>query len=126
MFDQMTSYRGDDTTGFQSPAQDYVEPVPDLPKALRLEGPGLYPMRVVGDGLEARGIKHGDIIIANAAADPKSGRVCVAFHCGEIVIATLHEDGDGWVIRRGSGESVPVDDDVEIWALVNALIRTNV
>lgn len=70
----MASYHGDDTTGFQSPAQDYVEPVPDLPKALRLEGPGLYPMRVVGDGLEARGIRDGDIIIANAAADPASSR----------------------------------------------------
>lgn len=122
----MSTYRGDDTTGFQSPAQDYVESVPDLPRILRLEGPGLYPMRVVGDGLEARGIRNGDIIIANAAADPKSNRVCVAFQSGEVVIATLHECGDGWCMRRGSGELVPVTDDVEIWALVNALIRTNV
>jgi SOS-response transcriptional repressor LexA len=120
------SYRGDDTTGFQSPAQDYVESVPDLPNELRLEGPGLYPMRVVGEGLASRGIRHGDIIIANAAADAKSNKVCIAFHCGEIVIATLHEDSDGWVIRRGSGETVPVTEDVEVWALVNALIRTNV
>jgi DNA polymerase V len=122
----MSTYRGDDTTGFQSPAQDYVEPVPDLPRALRLEGPGLYPMRVVGDDLIARGIRDGDIVIANAAADPKSNRVCVAFQAGEMVIATLHEITDGWAIRRGSGELVPVSDDVEVWALVNALIRTNV
>jgi DNA polymerase V len=83
-------------------------------------------MRVVGDGLTGRGIKHDDIIIANAAADPASNRLCVAFQYGEVVLATLVEDGDGWALQRSSGELVPVDDNVEVWALVNALIRTKV
>jgi DNA polymerase V len=126
MFDRMTSYRGDDTTGFQSPAQDYVEPVPDLPKILGLQGPGLYPMRVKGEGLRTRGIHGGDILIANAAADPKSNKVCVAFHAGEVVLATLHQTEDGWAIRQPSGELVPVEEEVEVWALVKALVRTDV
>jgi SOS-response transcriptional repressor LexA len=126
MFCRMTSYRGDDTTGFQSPAQDYVEPVLDLVKALGLDGPGLYPMRIGGNGFRPRGIHDGDFIIANAAADPTSNKVCVAFHSGEVMLATLHQTDDGWAIREASGKIVPVTDDVEIWALVKALVRTNV
>jgi DNA polymerase V len=41
----MKPYQGDETTGFQSPAQDYVEPVLDLPRLLDLRRPGLYPVR---------------------------------------------------------------------------------
>jgi DNA polymerase V len=124
----MGKYQGDDTTGFQSPAQDYVEVVPDLVKVLRLDRPGLYPMRVEGDGLAARGIFHGDIVIVNAAADPASNQVCVAVLRGETVIATLHQREEGWAIRRGSGELVSVDEDenVDVWGMVNTLIRTKV
>lgn len=39
------SYQGDETTGFQSPAQDYVEAVIDLPAILDLRQPGIYPVR---------------------------------------------------------------------------------
>ena len=122
----MGSYKGDDTTGFQSPAQDFVESVPDLPKALRLEAPGLYPMRVVGDGLLARHIRDGDIVVVNAAADPASNRICIAFHRGEVAIATLVQTDEGWALRKASGEVVPVIDDVEVWGLAEALIRTKV
>lgn len=125
MFAGMT-YRGDDTTGFQSPAQDYVEPVLDLTRVLGLDGPGLYPMRIKGEGLRRRDIRDGDIIVANAAADPKSNKVCVAFLAGEVVLATLHQAANGWAIRDRSGELVPVTEDVEVWALVKALVRTDV
>lgn len=127
MFVDMASYNGDDTTGFQSPAEGYVESVLDLTKALGLDGPGLYPLRVKGDDLRRRrGIHSGDIIVANADADPTNNKVCVAFLAGEVVLATLHETPNGWCIERGTGELVPVTDDVEVWALVKALVRTNV
>jgi hypothetical protein len=36
----MGEHQGDNTTGFQSPAQDYVEDVLDLAAALDLRRPG--------------------------------------------------------------------------------------
>jgi DNA polymerase V len=56
----MTSYQGDETTGFQSPAQDYIEPVVDLAALLDLRRPHLYPVRVVGQSLTTWGIPHGN------------------------------------------------------------------
>ena len=52
----MSHYKGDETTGFQSPAQDYIEPVIDLAAVLDLRRPGRYPVRVVGQALRERGI----------------------------------------------------------------------
>jgi DNA polymerase V len=70
-------YRGDETTGFQSPAQDFIEGVVDLAALLDLRKPGRYPVRVKGQELRERGISDGDILVVDAAADPKAGKVCV-------------------------------------------------
>lgn len=122
----MGTYQGDDTTGFQSPAQDYIEPVIDLARLLDLRRPGLYPVRVVGQELRARGIHAGDILIANADSEPIAGKVCVALLQGEFILASLVRDGDEWWLRPSSGNAVQVGDDVEIWAMIKALVRMKV
>lgn len=126
MFFNMGTYHGDDTTGFQSPAQDYIEPVIDLAQILDLRRPGLYLVRVVGQELRSRGIHAGDILIANADSEPTSGKVCVALLHGEFILATLIRDQDDWWLRPSSGSPVQVTDDVEIWAIIKALVRTRV
>lgn len=122
----MRNYQGDETTGFQSPAQDYIEPVIDLAALLNLRSPGLYPVRVVGHELRARGIHAGDILIANAAAEPTPGKVCVAFLHGEVILATLERKDGGWWLAPSRGAPLPVCDDVEIWAIIKALVRMKV
>jgi DNA polymerase V len=122
----MSTYQGDDTTGFQSPAQDYIEPVIDLARLLDLRRPGIYPVRVVGQELRSRGIHAGDILIANADSEPMAGKVCVALLHGEFVLATLVRENDEWWLRPSSGAPVHVDDDVEIWAIIKALVRMKV
>ena len=73
-------YAGDKTTGFQSPATDFVENVTDLAQILDLRRPGRYPVRVVGQRLAARGIQSGDILVADAGADPKPGKICTRLY----------------------------------------------
>lgn len=122
----MGTYQGDDTTGFQSPAQDYIESVIDLPRLLDLRRPGLYPVRVVGEELRSQGIHGGDILIANADSDPIAGKVCVAILHGEYMLARLVRENDVWWLRPSSGEPVPITDDVEIWGIIKALVRMKV
>lgn len=69
------AYQGDETTGFQSPAQDHVEAVPDLADLLELRRPQRYAVRVKGDGLKARGIHSGDILVVNTDGEPRTGKV---------------------------------------------------
>lgn len=122
----MPDYRGDETTGFQSPAQDHIEPVINLASMLDLRAPGRYPVRVVGQALKERGIQHGDILVANAAADPKPGKVCVAIVGGDVILATLAlKDGDWW-LRPAAKAPIAVSGEIEVWAVVEALVRLRV
>lgn len=122
----MGSYRGDETTGFQSPAQDYIEGVVDLSAVLDLRRPGRYPVRVKGQALEARGIRDGDILVADAAAEPRPGVVCVAMVGGDVILATLTRAGPTWVLAPSSGPIITIGEDVEVWAIVQALVRTDI
>ena len=122
----MMEYAGDNTTGFQSPAQDYVEPVIDLAAMLDLRRPNIYPVRVVGQALAARGIHDGDVLVANAAANPRSGKVCVAIMNGDVVLATLSFKEGSWWLLPSSRPSQPVGGETEIWAIVEALVRFKV
>ncbi|HOY79750.1 MAG TPA: S24 family peptidase [Hyphomonadaceae bacterium] len=121
---QMGDYKGDNTTGFQSPAQDYVEDAIDLAAILDLRRPGRYPVRVKGQALASRGIRDGDILVADAAAEPKPGKVCVAMVGGDVILATLTKRDDVWVLVPSSGPIITIADDVEVWAIVQALVRT--
>ena len=125
-FCSLMGYRGDETTGFQSPAQDFIEGVVDLAALLDLRRPNLYPVRVVGQALKERGIQHGDVLIVDAAASPVNGRVCVAMTRGEVILATLRRRGENWLLRPANGEPVPVEGDVEVWAIVESLVRRHV
>ena len=122
----MGQYKDDDTTGFQSPAQDYVEGAVDLAAILGLRQPGRYPGRVKGQALAARGIHDGDILVADAAAEPRAGVVCVAMVGGDVILATLSKRPDVWVLKPSSGPLITIADDVEVWAIVQALVRTDV
>lgn len=120
------AYRGDETTGFQSPAQDYIEGVPDLAELLELRRPQRFAVRVKGDGLRKRGIHGGDILVVNTDAEPRSGKVCVAFLHGDVVLAILTEKDGQWWLEPSNQCAQPVSDDTEVWAMIAALVRTEV
>ena len=122
----MSGYKGGETTGFQSPAQDHIEEVVDLTALLDLRKPGMYPVRVVGQALKERGIDHNDILIADATADPEAGRVCVAMFGGAVILATLKRKNGEWFLLPSKGDPVPVTVDVDVWAIIRALVRTDV
>lgn len=120
------AYRGDETTGFQSPAADHIESVPDLAELLELRRPQRFAVRVKGEGLRARGIHGGDILVVNSDAEPQSGKVCVAFVLGDVVLAVLSEKDGEWWLEPSNQPAQPVSDDTEVWAMIAALVRTDV
>jgi DNA polymerase V len=125
--DDGKEYRGGETTGFQSPAQDHIEQVIDLAEILDLRKPGMYPVRVIGQSFRERGILDGDILIANAGADPVAGKVVVAFVQGSVLLATLERRAVGWcLLPAGKREALPVSEDAEVWAIVAGLVRVSV
>lgn len=122
----VAAYKGDDTTGFQSPAQDHIEGVPDLAELLELRRPQRYAVRVKGEGLRKRGIHGGDILVVTTDAPPSTGKVCVAFLHGDVVLAVLMEKDGQWWLEPSNQTPQPLSDDTEVWAMIAALVRTDV
>lgn len=120
------AYQGDETTGFQSPAQDHVEAVPDLADLLELRRPQRYAVRVKGNGLKARGIHSGDILVVNTDGEPRTGKVCVAFLHGDVVLAVLTEKDGTWWLEPANQPAQPITEETEVWAMIAALVRTDV
>jgi DNA polymerase V len=117
------------TTGFASPAGDSLEGPIDLSAMLDLRRPHRYPVRVLGEALRERGILPGDVLIADAAAPPMRGKVCVAFVHGDVLLATLAFRGGQWWLRPSSAEreQIAVEGEAaEVWAIVCGLVRTDV
>ncbi|MFT8483745.1 MAG: S24 family peptidase [Gluconobacter cerinus] len=124
------AYQGDRTTGFASPAADNIEGTIDLMTAvLDLRQPSRYPVRVEGDALVGRGIKHGDILVVDSALAPRAGVVVIASVGDDLRVCELTQRPDGWWLRP-SGTTKPVqvndDTDVSIWAVATGLVRTDV
>jgi hypothetical protein len=95
----MGNYQGDDTTGFQSPAQDYIEPVINMADILDLRRPGIYPVRgrwtrTCGLAAFTRGHSHRQRRLGAVA-----GKVCVALLHGEFILASLVRDRGEWWLR---------------------------
>ena len=124
------AYQGERTTGFASPAADNIEGTIDLMAAvLDLRQPSRYPVRVEGDALVGRGIKHGDILVVDSALAPRAGVVVIASVGDDLRVCELTQRPDGWWLRP-SGTTKPVqvndDTDVSIWAVATGLVRTDV
>lgn len=119
-------YDGSNTTGFVSPAGDAIEGPIDLSHILDLRRPHRY--RVSGDALRERGIHPGDILIADAAAAPATGRVVIAMVFGDVLVCQLTwRRGQWWLRPAGPGEQpIAVEGEAEIWAVVAGLVRTDV
>ncbi|WP_317214627.1 S24 family peptidase [Gluconobacter sp. GP1] len=124
------AYQGDRTTGFASPAADNIEGTIDLMAAvLDLRQPSRYPVRVEGDALVGRGIKHGDILVVDSALAPRAGVVVIASVGDDLRVCELTQRPDGWWLRpAGAKKPLQVDDDtdVSIWAVATGLVRTDV
>lgn len=126
--DEPPGYTGAETTGFVSPAGDHLEGPLDLAQVLDLRRPHRYPVRVLGEALVERGILPGDILIADAAAEPRAGAVAIVMLHGEVLVAQLALRRGSWWLRPGRADrpAVPVTEEVELWAVVAALVRERV
>jgi len=77
-----------------------------------------------GQAFVERGIRDGDILIANTAGWPVHGKVAVAVLQGTFRLATLERRNGHWfLLPSGTKEALPVSDEAEIWAIVAGLVR---
>ena len=114
------------TSGFPSPADDYVEGSLDLNAYLIRHPVATFFARVSGDAMEDAGLHDGDLLIVDRALIPGEGSIVVAVADGEFVVRRVCRAAGGWRLLTedpfdpGDGAAVR---DVEIWGVVTHVIH---
>ena len=72
------------TTGFQSPADDYIDERIDLAKELITTHPNTFCWRVCGDSFREVGVLDGSVAVIDYSKTPKSGDI-VMVKLGDVV-----------------------------------------
>ena len=111
-----------ETSGFQSQAQDYLENAIDLADTLDLKRPNIYPVRVKGDTLAARGVRDGDVLIVDTARPVSAGDMAVLFVNDAVTLGVVDRVAGDWLAWCG-GRAVRVSESVDIWGVATALVR---
>jgi len=115
------------TTGFPSPADDYIESRLDLNDYLVRHPAATFFVRATGDSMTGAGIFPGDILIVDRALEAGNGSIVVAVIGDNFTVKTLKK-------TRGRAFLLPANDlyrtieitsemNAEIWGVVTTVIR---
>ena len=116
-----------ETTGFQSPAQDYIEKRLDLNERYIHHPAATFFMRVDSDAMTGVGIFSRDILIVDRSLEPKHRKIVVAAVGGELIVRRLHDDdGDLSLIPENPEyETIEIKNcgHSSIWGVVTVFIH---
>ena len=99
---------GPATSGFPSPADDYVEARIDLNLELIPCPLATFFMRVCGDAMRADGILDGDLVVIDRSVTARPGMVVVATHEGRFLVRRLQRRGSRLCLVAGDGTTPPL------------------
>jgi len=113
------------TTGFESPAQDYIERKLDLNERYIRHPAATFFMRVDSDAMLGAGIARGDVIIVDRSLEPRTGRVVVAAVGGELLVRRLSGKPGETLLLPENPDYAPIapDEDSTIWGVVTEVIH---
>lgn len=77
------------STGFPSPAQDYLNEFIDLNKELARHPAATFFARVTSSAMKDAGVDEGDVLVIDKAIEPQEGDLAVCFVDGEFALKIL-------------------------------------
>ena len=116
------------TTGFPSPAEDYIEKRVDLNHQLMKRPAASFLMKVIGDSMIGAGIHSGDTLVVDRSERPRHGQVVVAVLNGELTVKRLSLKGKKTQLlpENPSHKPVQIDEfaDLKVWGVVKHVIHS--
>ena len=116
------------TSGFPSPAADYLEKTLDLHRLLVEHPAATFFMRAAGDEMRGAGIFPGDLLIVDRSLPPENGRIVVAVQGGKLQLQRLRKLQGHLCLVSEPDASYARDatdtDEQSIWGVVTRIIHT--
>lgn len=113
--------------GFPSPAEDYLEPMLDLNRALIRNPSATFFGRANGDGMKEAGVEHGDLLVIDKSLACRNNALAVCYIDGEFTLKRITVRGNAlWLITDSPGDEpirVRGDLDLAVWGIVTHVIK---
>lgn len=112
------------TSGFPSPAEDYLAESLDLNQLLIKHPAATFFMRADGDGMQRFSIRNQDLLIVDKSLTAKAGHIILVIVNGELSIRYLEKiDLDELVLANDHGSIKLLKSEESIWGVVIAVIH---
>lgn len=115
--------QGQGVTGFQSPADDYIEAGLSVDELLLVGKPFIFP--VVCEHSEIEGLYPGDIMFVSRAKEPWHGCLAVMVIDGTFALRRLSQRGSVWTMATDTTGCVEqlVTEQIERWGVLRGIVR---
>lgn len=115
------------TTGFASPADDFIEGTLSLDKLLVHNKEATFFVRADGEAMVDACIYHGDLLVVDKSLTPISGNIVIAVDDGELIVRRYIQREDRVVLapENSSFKELEFKDgqELKIWGVVTSLIK---
>ncbi len=114
------------STGFPSPAEDYLEPMLDLNRALIKNPSSTFYGRVAGVSKDA-GVDNGDLLVIDKSLAYRNHALAVCYINGEFTLKRIKVEGDTLILVPANQDYQPIvvkkDADFSVWGIVTYIIK---
>lgn len=118
------------TTGYPSPAEDFVEATLDVRDLLVKHPAATFFVQADSEAMRGAGIRPGDILVVDRALSPVAGAIVVATVDGELVVRRYRRDTAGTIWLQSAHADYPPLPHTRnaaalVWGVVTFLIRAS-
>lgn len=110
------------STGFPSPAEDFLDRTLDLNEYLIRNPSATFLVRVNGNSMVNAGIYDGDILIVDRSVEATDGKVVIGVINGEFTVKRILKKGKKFFLKPENEKFTPIeiteDMDFKTWGVV--------
>ena len=115
------------SAGFPSPADDYLDLPIDLNEFLIKHPAATFYVRVKGNSMEGAGIRNGDLLIVDRAAEPRNKSIVLGIIDGEFTVKRIKKKGSDLYLMPDNPEFKPIkiNDNMnfQVWGVVTYVVH---
>lgn len=115
------------TTGFASPADDYLEGRLSLDALLIQNKEATFFVRAKGDSMVGAGIFDGDLLVVDKSLTPASGNIVIAVIDGDLTVRRLTEREGKFILKpeNPAYKEIVVTEgqELQVWGVVTSTIK---
>jgi DNA polymerase V len=115
------------TTGFASPADDYLEGRLSLDSLLIHNKEATFFVRAEGDSMVGAGIFDGDLLVVDRSLIPTSGNIIIAVVDGELTVRRLIQHHGNAILKPENPAFAEIEfkdgQELQVWGVVTSTIK---